>query len=406
MYLSLTSLLSYAESFTLTFSQSDFNVTRIGDTITVSALNADFVPSSETSGPALPTTICSVLNPFGHMASAFEVSSEKILVASSVYMYANGEPITNPDLYTIDDSKMPATRSELQPIMLEVGNGIQNGYSFSHYRVMPYLYDADRHELYFVSKVTFTPIFTPITDVADSRVASGLPIVLRPELVDFSNVLNREALSTYSSVQTTQPLSISDAERIDFAIITSESLRSAFDELIRWKRMKGIYTKLFTTEEIYASDNSTTDDALKIKRFLYNLYVNNKLQFALLGGNHNIIPARICDPECKLNDTTFIAPPAADLYFSCFDKAFDWDGNKDGIYGGQKDNIDLTPEIAIGRFPFEKKMTLLHLSRKSGCMNQRNMSSAILTVSLSEGATCIHGKSVWHYKGYQQVPVI
>lgn len=359
----LSPLLCQAESFKLTFSRSDFSVTRSGDTVSVSATRGNFIFTSNPEGPSLPIASYSILNPFGQRAQSVETKVTKTLVASSVVMCANGAPVAGADLHLFPAEKIAASESELQAVSIDEANGIQNGYGFSHYRVMPFLYDAERQELYFVSEVTFTPSFSPDSVAMPSRGDAEMPAVLRPELVDFSEALSTNALSSYAAVLDASPLSRTGAEQIDFAIITADTLRSAFDELVRWKRMKGIRTKVFSIEEIYAADNTTTDEPLKIKRFLYNLYTNNNLQYALLGGDDNIIPARFC--YVFVNFANKDRPiPSSDLYYCCFDKTFDWNKNQDGIYGEPQDNVDLFPEIAIGRFPFNKGNDIIALIQK------------------------------------------
>lgn len=359
----LSPLLCQAESFKLTFSQSDFSVTRSGDTVSVSTTRGNYIFTSNPEGPSLPIASYSILNPFGQQAQSVETKVIKTLVASSVVMCANGEPVAGTDLHMFPTDKIAASESELQAVSIDEANGIQNGYGFSHYRVMPFLYDAERQELYFVREVTFTPTFSSISITMPSRGDDGMPAVLRPELVDFSEALSTNALNTYSAALNSSALSRANAEQIDFAIITADSLRSAFDELVRWKRMKGIRTKVFSIEEIYAADNTTTDKPLKIKRFLYNLYANNQLEYALLGGDDIVIPARYCSTNVEFIDE-IPRTPASDLYYCCFDKTFDWDKNQDGVYGTADDNVDLFPEIAIGRFPFHEKKDILALSRK------------------------------------------
>ncbi|MDE6099882.1 MAG: hypothetical protein K2G01_02450, partial [Paramuribaculum sp.] len=359
----LSPLLCQAESFKLTFSRSDFSVTRSGDTVSVSTTRGNYIFTSNPEGPSLPIASYSILNPFGQRAQSVETKVIKTLVASSVVMCANGEPVAGSDLHLFPAEKIAASESELQAVSIDEANGIQNGYGFSHYRVMPFLYDAERQELYFVSEVTFTPSFSPDSVAMPSRGDAEMPAVLRPELVDFSEALSTNALNTYSAALNSSALSRAKAEQIDFAIITADSLRSAFDELVRWKRMKGIRTKVFSIEEIYAADNTTTDEPLKIKRFLYNLYTNNNLQYTLLGGDDNIIPARFCYVYVSFANKDRPSP-ASDLYYCCFDKTFDWNKKQDGTYGEPQDNVDLFPEIAIGRFPFNKGNDIIALIQK------------------------------------------
>ena len=53
-------------------------------------------------------------------------------------------------------------------------------------------------------------------------------------------------------------------ERIDYVIITSEELKDSFRPLIEWKITKGLYSKIFTVQEI-ASKYDGESIQLKIK---------------------------------------------------------------------------------------------------------------------------------------------
>lgn len=66
---------------------------------------------------------------------------------------------------------------------------------------------------------------------------------------------------------------------------------SSFEPLLKWKRMKGLYSKIITMEDI-ESDYEGDGIQLKLKNCLYKLYRNNGLQYVLLGGDDTVVPVR------------------------------------------------------------------------------------------------------------------
>lgn len=138
---------------------------------------------------------------------------------------------------------------------------------------------------------------------------------------------------------------------IDYVIITKRSLVSSFEPLLKWKRMKGLYSKIITMEDI-ESDYEGDGIQLKLKNCLYKLYRNNGLQYVLLGGDDTVVPVRGCYGDVVAGNTpTKDLTIPTDLYYACFGKNFEWDGNNNGIYGETDDNINLYPDIYVTRLP-------------------------------------------------------
>ena len=129
-----------------------------------------------------------------------------------------------------------------------------------------------------------------------------------------------------------------------YVIITTNNLKTAFQKLALWKSIKGVKSKVLTIEQI---DSTYSGKSLqhKIKNALYNYYLNG-MEYALLGGDINIVPARICKSPFITSDTNDMP---VDLYYSCFDNDFEWDANGNGIYGEESDNVDLAPNIILTR---------------------------------------------------------
>jgi hypothetical protein len=137
----------------------------------------------------------------------------------------------------------------------------------------------------------------------------------------------------------------------DYVIVTSETLASAFNEFIDWKKRKGIKVELVTIQDIYKNYSGDlisgiTDNAGKLRQFLCDAYdEGDGIDYALLAGDNSNLPIRYGYHSNSSSDNDYIIP--TDLYFSDFDG--DWKVDTDTRYGEPADNVDFNPEIFVGR---------------------------------------------------------
>jgi hypothetical protein len=138
---------------------------------------------------------------------------------------------------------------------------------------------------------------------------------------------------------------------VDYLIITSQSLLNSgvFLPLKSSKELRGISVMIESVETIV---NSTPgiDTQEKIRNFIKDKYTNNGLVWVLLGGDTNIILARLARADG--------ADVPCDMYYSSdLDPSeSDWDDNNNGIYGELADNLNLLPDVYVGRAPVENEV--------------------------------------------------
>lgn len=341
--------------YTFTFDRNDFTVSTIDGVTYISAADMmDYTSTSNPDGPSLPLTTKKILNTKDYTVSSFTADVDKELIAENVTFYANGNPVTTDT--PLDD--MPelefATASEMECVTLLEGNAVQNGYSFSVWAVRPFLYEADTKKLYFVSKVTLTPMEiknlpTLFPSSTDGSEASS-PVV-RNDMINLEEFLNNEVAGSYTPLEDPESRSQATSEKFDYLIITSENLVSSFDELVRWKNQKGVRTKVATVESIAASNSPYTQLVDQIKYYIYGCYKDNGIKYVMLGGDTPIIPVKYCPVTISISVGVKTDTIPTDLYYACFDKSFVWDANNNGVFGERSDNVDLYPEIMLSRLP-------------------------------------------------------
>lgn len=337
------------ESYTYSFNESDFIIKYSGDTVRIVPTSSTYDNTFEVGQPQLPLVSKRILNPSEKYVYNFTVTVTKRVIATDVVMpgveepqIAGEETVTEPTI---------ATKSFMTPVLLNDGDCRHHGYSYSAWEIAPFLYDVATKELYFVDSVSISTkrnrIFTVLGDNSSVRVRP------RPDLMDWSDFENTEAQSTYK-LSTTHTLGVEHGkERIDYLIVTADSLKDAFTPLARYKRLKGLRVKVESIENILQMPCEYTQPEEKLKYYLYTLYQNNGLKWCLLGGDDNIIPVRIC----YMVDGREHQNVPADRYYACFEKDFRWNANNNDIYGetfsepSRDDKVDLTAEIHLSRLP-------------------------------------------------------
>lgn len=116
----------------------------------------------------------------------------------------------------------------------------------------------------------------------------------------------------------------------------------------------GIPSCVVTLEDVLASAPAGRDDAETLRNYVVQRYQLGNLRYLLLGGDSGVMPHRMVRshwyPEVGYTDLE------SDLYYACLDG--DWDADGDGIFGegyasylDPGDEVDLVPEIAVGRAP-------------------------------------------------------
>jgi hypothetical protein len=108
-----------------------------------------------------------------------------------------------------------------------------------------------------------------------------------------------------------------------------------------------LHDTVITTDDIYAAHGGI-DSADRVRNFIRYAYQNWQTGYVLLGGGAGVVPHR------KVFGFTTGYPPLedtipCDLYFSDLDGT--WDANENHVYGETLDNVDMLPEVYVGRAP-------------------------------------------------------
>jgi len=181
---------------------------------------------------------------------------------------------------------------------------------------------------------------------------------LGTSIIEYIHGINISILHT--SHETMYPKNV-----FDLLIITPSIYNSTLIPLVEHKESHGIKTKVVVVDDIY-QNSPGRDKPEKIKYFIKNAIEQWGIKYVLLIGDITQLPIRRTDayPWSNYHGVGLLTDLYyADIYNSNYEFC-SWDGNNNNIFGEVKynrvfppradsdlDDVDLYPDIAIGRIP-------------------------------------------------------
>lgn len=163
------------------------------------------------------------------------------------------------------------------------------------------------------------------------------------------------ALELTESEEHPSPAADPELPCFEYLIVTRENLDSVFQDLRHWRTLTGTPAQIRHIEWI-VNRYQGRDDAEKLRTYLQQCARDSGLKYLLLGGDTDILPYR---KAVALVSGAGLHPREdslpCDLYFSALDG--NWDKNNNGIFGEPDDEVDLFPEIYVGRAPVSTPAT-------------------------------------------------
>ncbi len=140
-----------------------------------------------------------------------------------------------------------------------------------------------------------------------------------------------------------------DGSGVRYLIVTTEALVPSFQILADWKTRRGVPTAIRSIEWIESRTRHGVDRAETLRNFLVEAYQLWGVEYVLLGGDTDLLPARFAYSNVFGGGT---AP--ADMYFACLDGTWNADGDSkwgEGGLGAVPSEADILPELAVARAP-------------------------------------------------------
>lgn len=318
--------------------------------------------------PPIPYRVFSVLVPQGdEVTSVSLVVDEKLELDPSIPLALfEGD-------YLDDGSKMGvvthreevATGASIFPRwqVRHLGSSYHRGYRIATFAIYPIRYNLDSGRLILEKEVTVTvetgpaPIDTERLErmryVPGFRERARIEAeskVINPELAITYNFNEVAAEKTQKGFMPTYFPSLEGSE-VSFVIVTNEEMAPAFQILADWKTKKGVPAVVRTVEWISQNYRSGADMGESVRIFIQEAYAKWGVNWVMLGGDSDVIPARLA--YCTFYTGDFIP---TDMYYSCLDGT--WNDDRDSLWGeayhsawDPGDDVDLYSEVYLGRMP-------------------------------------------------------
>nr|MBC8382838.1 T9SS type A sorting domain-containing protein [Candidatus Cloacimonadota bacterium] len=229
-------------------------------------------------------------------------------------------------------------------IIQKTKSGFLSGYHIGSILVSPFQYDPIKKELTFITELEVEITY------AESK-KTGITIDQRSTTAqEFLNDQLSNIVYNKSDIYDPDIIFKEQNDIYEYVIITTDNFTADFQPLADWKTQKGISASIVSTSYIY--DNyEGIDNAEKVRNFIKDYYQNHGTLWILLGGDTNFVPYREAFAfDCEYGQYWHNLLPC-DLYFSDLDGT--WDDNGNEVYGELEDNIDMYPDVFVGRASVE-----------------------------------------------------
>ena len=172
------------------------------------------------------------------------------------------------------------------------------------------------------------------------------PIVYSPQ----KNILYYTPEATVKITYEPSQSIIHFSDEYDLVVIAPSEFTASMQPLIQHKNTHGLTTTLITTEEIY-DEYSGRDEAEQIKYFIKDALETLGVEYVMLVGSIYKLPMRIS----KVSLWNFESDTLTDLYYADiydeYGEFSSWDTNNNDNFGENEDDVDLYPDMHVGRLP-------------------------------------------------------
>jgi parallel beta-helix repeat protein len=300
--------------------------------------------SAEPGTPMLPARFVQLAIPADLQVQSVEITSFERRELPGTYHICPGQPFYPvSDLptkkenikFVEPDASVYGMPSEYPGKLAEVtNNGFLGGQHIAGVALYPLQYVPAEGRLILYTRIEFKLVFR-------SASHSPAPVNRRSaKAVRFYSDLAKSMVINPEDVRLDTKGFLPGDEEIDYLIITDASFIPAFQELAEWKTLRGISTQIKDLSWVL-SNYAGYDDPEKIRNCIRDYYANHETKWVLLGGDTPIMPHRLAP--------VMYTDIPCDFYFCDLDG--NWDANGNHVYGEYEDEVDMYPDVFVGRAP-------------------------------------------------------
>ena len=349
---SLATYGQFSKSLMLNYDVSDFTIEEYDNLLYISSSVHQYRLLEDTISPALPYFDVYVIIDSSLEYQSHTVASNDSIIRENCVVAPNSMEIsTNCHNLSINQGWLNYTLLTYPSEIVRYSGTFRiGGQKVLGFIASPFCFDAENGVLHMKRDIMLNISLAP--SFSDSIC---VPVVhLRETLRKL--VRNREEIdSLYQNIAITNAFN-NDSTCIapyEYVIVTCDSLKDEFKRLADWKTLKGVRTKILTVEDIYATQPAARHQ-LQIKQILKDYYeaTDHNLQYVLLGGDNEIVPAELCHGRVGvIENNNYVVKEhetCSDLFYACLEDV-DWDKNGDGKNGSVQDKVSLCYDIIVTR---------------------------------------------------------
>jgi len=250
-------------------------------------VNMSKAPCSGNPGnPRLPSKGAYILLPMGTKVDSITVThDERVCLGTNFNVEPVGQPVTQSDINSIQlpiPNKAVYKSEDPFPgkLFTRVGTYSCKGYEILVLKLHPVQYIPNSGELFYYTNLTIS--VETVENENTNALYRGLE---KDEFEILKKVDNPWVANTY--LELNQNVKYLTPVDYDLLIITTDSLKDGFEPLAQAHNEDGTHTIIKTLSDIGAS---TPED---IREFIKYAYNNWGIEYVLIGGDYDIVPARL-----------------------------------------------------------------------------------------------------------------
>jgi hypothetical protein len=362
---------------TFTFSANDLrvNAKTFGDSKYTEIEMSGLIRSGNEGEPSLPTKNIQYIIPPEQeiddidisMGNEQEIAISNPIVPNPKYLRnKNGEELNS--IYLKNDRIYSSKQVwPIKNVKVEKQGYFDGDKHIVTIQICPFKYQPSVGKLTFTGNIKITIKFKMMSSLEKYCQPSIRPQnrQLLYDIILKSTVQNSQDIQKYTPIRKNVVSGLSKATSnrppfYEYVVITSPDLKASFNDLITWKRQKGLDAGVVSTDMIYSYYTSgdltsgINDDAGRIRQYLKEAWQSGKTIWVLLGGHGSNVPVRYGTGDNNTyafdgNGEGSSGPGKVptDLYFASLTDSWNKDG--DSFYGEPEDAIDHSPEVFVGR---------------------------------------------------------
>jgi hypothetical protein len=313
------------------------------DLIEVSDLSLTRIPGH----PSLPVMGVQVYVPRGsRVKSVRMLSAEQTTLPGDYLILPGGQEIPY-SAESVPEPAMPDERIYEQvepypasPVQL-AGSGSIAGRKITGLRVYPVQYIPHERRAVLNEEVTF--------EIELENADSEPPVPRETAAVrKLRNEIVSNLVSNPEDIESDFPAAMGILDpgvAIEYLILCHENHQDEYQALVDWKTRKGVPAAMITVQDVYAT-YSGRDDQERLRNCIKDYYLNEGTAWVVMTLAAPKAAIRGC--YCSVGGTVDAGIPC-DLYFADMDG--DWNQDNDARWGETVDDVDLYPDVFLGRLP-------------------------------------------------------